>query len=285
MSWPRSFTFLLFLITASALADNEVNIRARSPLLENRQECQTAGWIPACPGLFACVPPGAICCSDGYTYAMPPDTCPDGTQAVTTAGVEGPSSAALTTAAPTFTPAPIVYTYYTTEFTWYYWYYYFTWVEIYQSTTLTSSQVTTVTTVSVSATDSVGASLAFQSLSATAILPTPTQTATVLSGTTPTPTPTPTPASPSTSTPVAIPTTSFESQSAVASSKAGGEGTSTVTSHSFVVGGSTTTQAATPTQVVAAGAGRVGSGLTASWSGLGIMGLMMMAPGVLMVWL
>lgn len=29
-------------------------------------------------GVFACVPPGAVCCSDGISYAVPPDTCQGG---------------------------------------------------------------------------------------------------------------------------------------------------------------------------------------------------------------
>ncbi|KKA20442.1 hypothetical protein T310_5532, partial [Rasamsonia emersonii CBS 393.64] len=46
-----------------------------------------------------CIPPGGICCSDGIHYAMPPDTCPDGTEPVATAipGSDSSSTSTLTT--------------------------------------------------------------------------------------------------------------------------------------------------------------------------------------------
>lgn len=51
-----------------------------------------------------CVPPGAICCSDGVHYAMPPNTCPDGTDPVATAP-ESSSATAQPTASSSAPPA------------------------------------------------------------------------------------------------------------------------------------------------------------------------------------
>ncbi|KAL2257430.1 hypothetical protein VTK26DRAFT_179 [Humicola hyalothermophila] len=50
---------------------------------EANKSCYEPKWVPACQGVFACVPPGAVCCSDGITYAMPPDTCQGGTEDTT----------------------------------------------------------------------------------------------------------------------------------------------------------------------------------------------------------
>jgi len=136
-------------------------------------------------GVFACVPPGAICCSDGFTYVMPPRTCPGGTDPVATAVT---SIEATTTPPPTPPPASTVvnvdYIWYTYTFTWYYWYYYYIYIDI-TSTRLVSTQYTSVSAISYSATDEAAASSYFTGYTATAVLPTPTQTATPVSGSVP----------------------------------------------------------------------------------------------------
>jgi len=92
-----------FLSAAQALdsldsSPNEDHVLKRSPLLADRATCSIAGWIPACPSMFlplhryflsnwflagiACVPVGAICCSDGLHYVMPPNKCRSGTTPV-----------------------------------------------------------------------------------------------------------------------------------------------------------------------------------------------------------
>lgn len=118
---------------------------------------------------------------------MPPDTCPNGSQPVTTAGLSSPSTS-VPSSQSTITTPPIVtqtllpYAYYTFTITWYYWYYYFTYVQIDAATVTTSYQVTTITTVSVQATDEEQATSNFRTLSATLVFPTPTQAVTALSG-------------------------------------------------------------------------------------------------------
>ncbi|EPE27482.1 hypothetical protein GLAREA_04273 [Glarea lozoyensis ATCC 20868] len=234
-------------IFLSAVNAGEV-LSKREPLLEGRQTiCRTPGWVPDCPGLFSCVPPGGICCDDGITYVEAPETCPDGTQAITTART-GSAAPAPTTIPTTITTPPAStqtfaanYVYFTYEITWYYYYYYYTYIQF--STALTSSQVTTITTVSVQATDSAQATLLLSSLSATLAFPTPTQTATAVSGVAPVITPistgTTTPARNATS---AVPTS-------------------------------------TPVQFTG------GASFGASNSGLWVMTALMVLPGFLMMWL
>ncbi|KAM5526578.1 hypothetical protein FOXYSP1_21020 [Fusarium oxysporum f. sp. phaseoli] len=146
------------------------------PWFVNLQLHQNKFTNPLSTGYFSCVPPGAICCSDNYTYVMPPDNCPDGTQPITTAGDGGGSTAIE----PLPTTDVLNEVWYTTEFTWYYWYYYYTFIDV--STVFTSIEYTSVTTLSITATDSAQASSLFNEFSATAIFPTPTQTTTALSG-------------------------------------------------------------------------------------------------------
>ncbi|KAK3316972.1 hypothetical protein B0H66DRAFT_641708 [Apodospora peruviana] len=157
----------------------EADSLGKRSVLAERQTCRTVGWIPACPGEFACVPPGAICCSDGLTYVMPPRTCPDGQEALTTAGVV-PTITAPPPPPPAASTTIIDYVWYTYTYTWYYWYYYYIYIDI-TSTQLVSTQVSSVTTLSVSATDSAAASSYFAGFTATAVFPTPTQTATPIS--------------------------------------------------------------------------------------------------------
>ncbi|EXK77784.1 hypothetical protein FOQG_17516 [Fusarium oxysporum f. sp. raphani 54005] len=171
--WLISLAFTA--LSGASSADNDRDLGRRALLVE-RQTCSTPGWIPACPGDFPCVPPGAICCSDDFTYAMPPDNCPDGTQPITTAGDGGGSTAIE----PLPTTDVLNEVWYTAEITWYYWYYYYTFIDV--STVFTSIKYTSVTTVSLTATDSAQASSLFNEFSATAIFPTPTQTTTALSG-------------------------------------------------------------------------------------------------------
>ncbi|TVY85255.1 hypothetical protein LSUE1_G000111 [Lachnellula suecica] len=208
MSFIRYFTILALVLTAVAAMEG---VGKRS-LVERQSTCPTAGWIPACPGLFKCVPPGAICCDDNISYAMPPETCPSGTNPITTAGVAPPSTVTTPPAAPSSTQI-ISLTYFTYEITWYYWYYYFTYIA--GAKTTTSYGVTTITTVSVQATGTAQADALFKSLSATIALPTPAQTATAVSGSAP---------SATTSTPVsttfAAPSTSSNSSTTTATTSA-----------------------------------------------------------------
>jgi len=92
---------LLAVVGAVPSSRNAVNVFKRSPLLEDRQTCPP-GDIPACPVGIPCVPPGAVCCDDGITYVMPPDTCPEGTKPVATASNQGQEP----TPTPTPTPEP-----------------------------------------------------------------------------------------------------------------------------------------------------------------------------------
>ncbi|KAL1974166.1 hypothetical protein VTN31DRAFT_5726 [Thermomyces dupontii] len=83
----------------SAAADLPL-VGKRSNLLETRATCEP-GYVPACPVGIPCVPPGAICCSDGIHYAMPPETCPEGTDAVATAiGSSEPAPEPTSSSAP-----------------------------------------------------------------------------------------------------------------------------------------------------------------------------------------
>jgi hypothetical protein len=182
MYFTRLNTLALVLAVASAF---EV-VGKREELVERQSTCSTAGYIPACPGFFKCVPPGAICCDDNISYAMPPKTCPRGTQPLTTAGVVGtPSSITSAPAPPASTQ--IALTYFTYRITWYYYYYYYTFIA--GATNTYSYEVTTISTVSVQATNTAQAELLFKSLSATIAKPTPSQTATSFSGAVPSATP------------------------------------------------------------------------------------------------
>lgn len=164
--------FALFTTTLASDPDHE-SVNKRSAPLDARQgRCSRPGWIPACPGFYACVPVGALCCADGINYAMPPDTCSDGAIATATIG-----AATTVTLAPSLTTRTVIgYTWYTTTITYYYYYYYYTVIDA-TSYTVTSSRFTTATTVSVSATDAAAASSLFSEFSRT--LPTPAQTETI----------------------------------------------------------------------------------------------------------
>ncbi|OCL12219.1 hypothetical protein AOQ84DRAFT_228031 [Glonium stellatum] len=267
MSTARCYApFWLFFTTISAiaLANEPINVLKRSPVLEDRQECANPAWIPACPGFFACIPPGGICCSDGFTYVMPPETCPDGTQPIATA-------ITASTPAPTITRAPttaaistqIYYSYewYTAEFTWYYWYYYYTYIAL--STVLTSTEITTYTTVSFSATDSVKASALFSSFSYTMRFPTPTQTVTSLIG---------------------APPASFSAFSTSTSASTPTSATSTVTT--VTTSASTAPATTSPAAVFTGAAAALRTSVTILWSGaLWVVGGTALIPGVMMMWL
>ncbi|OCK94669.1 uncharacterized protein K441DRAFT_659515 [Cenococcum geophilum 1.58] len=245
-------------IPAMALPSEPINVLKRSSALKDRQECENPNWIPACPGLFACIPPGGICCSDGYTYVMPPETCPDGTEPVATA-------ITVLVPAPTITVAPtsvaassqIYYNYiwYTTEITWYYWWYYYTYYAL--STVVSSTEITTYTTISVSATDSVEASALFSSLTYTMNFPTPTQATTSLIGVSPTPPLRPT----STSTP-------------------------TPATLSVIKSASTAPTTTTSLAVFTGAATALRTSATVFWSGTSwVIGAAASIPGVMMMWL
>jgi len=243
MTLIRYFTTLALVLGVVSAVEG---VGKRS-LVERQDTCPTPGFIPACPGLFACVPPGAICCDDGFTYALPPETCPAGTNPITTAGTGSAPPSTITTAPAPPTSTQIILTYFTYEITWYYWYYYYTYIA--GATATTSSEITTITTLSVQATNTAQADALFQSLSATIALPTPAQTATSLSG-----------YAPSTTTPA-------PTHSVVPSSN------------------STTTAAATTSPVQFIGAGTtIRAGLMADWAAL-TMGVLFVVPGLLMVWL
>ncbi|KAK3375687.1 hypothetical protein B0T24DRAFT_718227 [Lasiosphaeria ovina] len=178
----------LFIFTVSAMyalvsADGiNSNIGKRS-LLQSRQRCITPGWIPVCGGALPCIPPGAICCSPGESFAVPPRSCPSGTHPYTTA----PGGSVVTTPAPTLpaTTATVVdYTWYTFTITWYYWYYYYTYtvIDAAATTVLASTQITSVTAVSVTASDSAAANASVAAYTVTAAFPTPTQAVTSVSG-------------------------------------------------------------------------------------------------------
>lgn len=162
-----------------ALASRDVSIGKRAAPIEERQRntCSTPGWIPACPGLFKCVPPGAICCSDGFTYVMPPRTCPQGQTPLATATIEDPAPTITTPPATTITV--IDYTWYTFTVTYYYYYTYYTIIDA-TTSILYSTRLTSFTTVSLTATDSAAATSLFDEYSKTVILPTPTQTESIV---------------------------------------------------------------------------------------------------------
>ncbi|KAK4176564.1 hypothetical protein QBC36DRAFT_7781 [Triangularia setosa] len=161
------------------LASNHGSIGKRDALLEERQGCRTPGWIPACPGPFKCVPPGAVCCSDGVTYVMPPRNCPNGQTPLATATIVDPVPTITTLPAPTITV--IDYTWYT--FTYYYYYYYYSYYIDATTTILYSTLVTTSTGISLTATDAVAATSLYNEYTRTVVVPTPTQTVTTVSAT------------------------------------------------------------------------------------------------------
>ncbi|KAF2268928.1 hypothetical protein CC78DRAFT_565049 [Lojkania enalia] len=253
MAPSRSFTLcclLLSVVSTSAYAESLGRIGKRTAPLSPRQEvCDTPGWIPACPGLFACIPPGGICCSDGFTYVMPPRTCPEGTEPVATAIVS--ESASITTALPVSTPSA-EYTWYTYTITYYYYYYYYTYFAL--SYDLTSSQSTYYTTVSLTATDDVEAGSSFSALSATLSYDIPTQTATPTYG----------------STLIATPTAT----------------TASATFIPYPTSNGTIPSATPPPQFTgAANSLRIGKGSSYGSILMLIAGAMMTIPGALMIWL
>jgi hypothetical protein len=209
-------------------------------------------------GDFPCAPVGAICCDDGINYALPPETCPAGTNPIKTVGTGSAPPSTITTPPETSTQIVGTLTYFTYEITWYYWYYYFTYFA--GATATTSIQITTITTVSVQASNTAAANALFKSLSATIALPTPTQTATSLSG-----------AAPSSTTP--------------ASTKSAAPSKSTTPSLNSTTTVATTSTAATTSAVQFTGAGAtLRAGPVAYWAELA-MGAFFLAPGLLMVWL
>ncbi|KAK4196476.1 hypothetical protein QBC40DRAFT_268467 [Triangularia verruculosa] len=162
-----------------SVASNHDSIGKRDSLLEERQGCRTSGWIPACPGLFKCVPPGAICCSDGITYVMPPRNCPNGQSALATATIVDPVPTITTIPAPTITT--IDYIWYT--FTYYYSYNYYYYYADATTTILYTTLYTTSTAVSLTATDAAAATSLYNQYTRTVVLATPTQTVTTVSAT------------------------------------------------------------------------------------------------------
>ncbi|KAF2184607.1 hypothetical protein K469DRAFT_688611 [Zopfia rhizophila CBS 207.26] len=242
------YFILLGALSASASAELLGHLIKRTAALSPRQRtCATSGWIPACPGPIPCIPPGGICCSDGISYAMPPDTCPDGTHPIATAI---PSNAASATPAPPVsTPPPLIeQTWYTYTITYYYYYYYYTYFAAYSSG-LTSSQSTYLTIVSLTATNEAQASSLFNSLSATLSYAVPSQTATPTYG----------------STPIA---------------------TATATSAPTSISNGTIPTNTPPLQFTGA-ATSLRAGMRSSFSGIFVLtaGALMAIPGLLMVWL
>ncbi|KAF1975495.1 hypothetical protein BU23DRAFT_75509 [Bimuria novae-zelandiae CBS 107.79] len=185
-----SCALLLSALWTTVSAETPAAVGKRELLSSRQSECSNPSWIPACPGLFACIPPGGICCSDGISYAMPPETCPDGTEPIATAVTVGIPVAPSTTPAPTPTPSTVLeYTWYTYTITYYYYYYFYTYIAL--SASLTSSQKMFFTTVSLTATDDGEASSLYASLSATIAAEVTAQTGTPTQGAVPSATQTP----------------------------------------------------------------------------------------------
>ncbi|KAK4642746.1 hypothetical protein QC761_400330 [Podospora bellae-mahoneyi] len=186
----------LYPFFGSAVASSDGSIGKRDARLEERQRCRTPGWIPACPGPFQCVPPGAICCSDGVTYVMPPRNCPDGQTPLATATINDPAPTITTliTTVPASTITVIDYTWYT--FTYYYYYYYYSYYVDATTTILYSTLVTTSTGISLTATNAAAATSLYNEYTRTVVVPTPSQMVTTVTSPTETisvePEPTPT---------------------------------------------------------------------------------------------
>jgi len=97
---PKTLSLLTIALAAGAVSASSLasdNTLGKRSTLAARQTCSTEGWIPACPGVFACIPPGGICCDDGISYAMPPETCPEGTLPITTADTVLPEPSSIST--------------------------------------------------------------------------------------------------------------------------------------------------------------------------------------------
>lgn len=180
-----------------ALAEKAEPLAQRDAMLSPRQRtCRTPGWIPVCPGAFPCIPPGGVCCDDGITYVMPPETCPDGTSPIATAVTSGAAVPSITSAPPVPTTLPPV-----TEYEWYTWtirvtwyYYYYTYFAF--SASLTSSETTYLTTGSITASNDAAATSLIASIGASITSSVKAQTATPTLGSVP----------PSTYTPASTPT-------------------------------------------------------------------------------
>jgi hypothetical protein len=85
-SWP---------IERCEAATNKVGFRpakVRSPqTLTNATTDRASNTLTQPSGVFACIPAGAVCCPDGISYAVPPETCQEGTQASGNAGAHATS--------------------------------------------------------------------------------------------------------------------------------------------------------------------------------------------------
>lgn len=148
-----------------ALAEKAEPLAKRDAMLSPRQRtCRTPGWIPVCPGAFPCIPPGGVCCDDGITYVMPPETCPEGTSPIATA-VTGSVAPSITTPPPVPTTLPPV-----TQYEWYTWtiritYYYYYYTYFAFSAQLTSTQTIYTTIGSLTASNDAQATALIGSIS------------------------------------------------------------------------------------------------------------------------
>ncbi|KAH6842205.1 hypothetical protein B0I37DRAFT_435481 [Chaetomium sp. MPI-CAGE-AT-0009] len=198
---------------AGALAGKSGHLGTRAPLNDRGVgTCHIEGWVPACPGAFACIPPGGVCCSDGTSYALGPETCPEGTTPLPAAGSNpgsadnrgpnsagdfgGPGGQSNDASAPSTTTPPHPHpdplgpdvgpdflgfgsNWYTFSMTFHFLSHWYSLVD-HTSSVLVSSEILSCSTVSVSATDAAQASAIFSSISATAALPVPTETQALL---------------------------------------------------------------------------------------------------------
>ncbi|KAK3291429.1 uncharacterized protein B0H64DRAFT_427037 [Chaetomium fimeti] len=203
----------LSVLCSGVLAGKSGHLGTRAPLNQRGVgTCHIEGWIPACPGAFACIPPGGVCCSDGASYALGPETCPEGTTPLPAPGFSpgsggnhgsdsagdgaGPeahshdASAPSTTAPPHPHPDPLGpdvgpdflgfgSNWYTFSMTFHFLSHWYSLVD-HTSSVLVSGEILSCSTVSVSATDAAQASAIFNSISASAALAAPTETQTLL---------------------------------------------------------------------------------------------------------
>ncbi|KAK4033555.1 hypothetical protein C8A01DRAFT_49900 [Parachaetomium inaequale] len=201
MAIAKALPLLFMTLSAlfsSALAGDGGHLGTRQALADRGMgTCHMEGWIPACPG---------VCCSDGMSYAMGPETCPEGSTPMPAAGsgsendsgsdqdsgfdsAGGAQShdacAPATTAPPHHHSAPpgdVGADFIGFGFDWYTWAMTFhfptQWYSLVDQTSwvLLSSEIMSCTTVSVSATDAAQASAIFSSYSASAVLAAPTET-------------------------------------------------------------------------------------------------------------
>ncbi|KAH6617631.1 hypothetical protein F5144DRAFT_552055 [Chaetomium tenue] len=209
------FSLVLSAFFSGILAEGGGHLGKRTTL-SNRGvgTCHIEGWVPACPGAFACIPPGGVCCSDGTTYALGAETCPEGVSALPGAGSGfgsgsgghpdsdsaggpgGPGAQSQDASDPSTTSPPHPHpdplgpdvgpdflgfgsNWYTFSMTFHFLSHWYSFID-HTSSVLVSSEILSCSTVSVSATDAAEASAIFSSISATAALAAPTETQALL---------------------------------------------------------------------------------------------------------